>query len=81
MTSYLNPKNLHTDNGGVFRNKVIKIYFFNNDHIDWSPYNPQHQGAVEAFNTTIQDFLISAKDHQGEIFCWADSINVYITIT
>ena len=37
----------------------------NIDHITGGPYNPQHQGAVEVFNKTIQDFLISTKDHQG----------------
>ena len=31
-----------------------------------APYNPQHQGAVEAFNRTVQDFLTMAKDHQRE---------------
>ena len=36
----------------------------NIDHITGVPYNPQHQGTVEEFNKTIQDFLISAKDHQ-----------------
>ena len=29
----------------------------NIDHITGGPYNPQHQGAVEVFNKTIQDFF------------------------
>ena len=40
----------------------------NIDNIIGGAYNPQHQGAVEVFNKTIQDFLISAKGHQGTIF-------------
>ena len=50
----------------------------NIDHITGGLYNPQHQGAVEAFNRTIQDFLISAKDHQGKKFCLVDSINDFL---
>ena len=50
---------MHTDNGGEFRNKVIENCLKENniDHIAWGPNNPQHQGAVEAFNKTIQDFF------------------------
>ena len=40
----------------------------NIDHITGGPYNQQHQGAVEVFNKTIQDFLISTKNHQGNFF-------------
>ena len=40
----------------------------NIDHIIGGHYNPQHQRSIEAFNKTIQDFMISAKDHQGEFF-------------
>ena len=47
----------------------------NIEHITGDPYNPQHQGSVEAFNKTIQDFFISDKDHQWENFCFVDSIN------
>ena len=31
-----------------------------------TPYNPQHQGDVEAFNQTVKDFLTMIKDHQKE---------------
>ena len=59
MTSYLKPKILHTDNDGEFKNKVMENYLKENniDHITGCPYNPQHQGAVEVFNKTIQDFF------------------------
>ena len=40
----------------------------NIDLITGGTFNPQHQEAVETFNRTIQDFLISAKDHQGKNF-------------
>ena len=38
----------------------MKKYFKENntDHIIRGPYNPQHQGIAEAFNKTIQKFLI-----------------------
>ena len=53
---------LHTDNGGEFKNKVIENYLKENniDHITGGPYNSQHQEAVEGFNKTIQDYLISS---------------------
>ena len=40
----------------------------NIDHITGGSYNPQHQGAVEVFNKTIQYFLLSTKNHQRELF-------------
>ena len=51
----------------------MEIYLKENniDHIIKGPYNSQHQGSVEAFNKTIKDFLISAKDHQEKcLFSW-----------
>ena len=77
MASYLKPKILDTDNGGEFWNKMMENYLKENniDHITGGLYNPQHQGAVEAFNKTIRDFFISAKDHQGRIFCLVHYIN------
>ena len=46
-----------------------------------TPYNPQHQGAVEAFNRTVQDFLTMAKDHQREKYnideCLSDFLIYY----
>ena len=47
----------------------------NIDHITGGPYNTQHKGAVEAFNKTTQDFLISEKGSSRENICLVDSIN------
>ena len=38
------------------------------------PYNPQHQGAVEAFNQIVQDFLTLAKDQQMDSYNLEESI-------
>ena len=42
---------------------------------------PKHQGAVEAFNRTVQDFLTMAKDHQREKYnieeCLSDFLIYY----
>ena len=45
-------KSLETSDGNLF--KINNI-----DHITRGPYNPQHQGAVGAFNKTIKIFGIS----------------------
>ena len=42
------------------------------------PYNPQHQGSVEAFNRTVQNFLTSAKDHQKDRYNLEESINDFL---
>ena len=46
-----------------------------------TPYNPQHQGVVEAFNRTVQDFLTMVKDHQREKYnieeCLSDFLIYY----
>ena len=42
------------------------------------PYNPQHQGTVEAFNRTVQDFLTLARDHQGDSYNLDDSISDFL---
>ena len=42
------------------------------------PYNPQHQGAVEAFNRTVQDFLTLARDHQGDSYNLKDLITNFL---
>ena len=44
------------------------------DHIRGSPYHPQSQGAVEAFNKTIQNFLYLAKDMNEDNFDLEDSV-------
>ena len=61
---------MHTDNDEEYRDIMMENYLKENNinHINRGAYNPQHQGTVEVFNKTIQDFLISAKGHQGTIF-------------
>ena len=49
----------------------------NIDHITGGHYNPQHQGAVEVFNKTIQDFYIN-KGSPMETFCLVYSINDFL---
>ena len=46
----------------------------NIQHIFGTPYNPQHQGAIEAFNRTVQDFLTLAKVHQKYDYSLDNSI-------
>ena len=41
------------------------------------PYNPQHQGAVEAFNRIVQDFLTLAKNQQMDSYNLEDSITEF----
>ena len=85
MTSYLKPKILHTDNGGEFRDLVVTIYLKENNinHITRCLYNTQHQGVVEVFNKTIQDFFDissgSSRDNFVELILLM--ISVYITTT
>ena len=51
------------------------------DHIRGSPYHPQSQGAVEAFNKTIQNFLYLAKDMNEDNFDLEESVlTFYCTI-
>ena len=38
------------------------------------PYNPQHQGAVDAFSRTVQDFLTLVKDQQMDSYNLEDLI-------
>ena len=42
------------------------------------PYNLQHQGAVEAFNRTVQDLLTLARDHQGDRYNLEYSISDFL---
>ena len=70
------PESFHTDNGSEFVNETLKTYLEKSGihHIRGSPYHPQSQGAVEAFNRTVQNFLYLAKDMNGDNFELEDSI-------
>ena len=74
------PKILQSDNGGEFKNSILDQYLskINVRHIFGSPYHPQSQGSVEAYNRTIQDFLVSAKDAMGKKFDLKDAINEFL---
>ena len=67
---------LQTDNGTEFKNSITNQFWLerNIQHIFGTPYNPQHQGAVKAFNRTVQDFLTLAKDYQKNYYSLDDSI-------
>ena len=66
---------LQTNNGAEFKNKIISKFCFerNVQQIYGMSYNPQHQGAVEAFNQTVQDFLTLVKDQQKDSYNLEDS--------
>ena len=74
------PKILQSDNGGEFKNSLLEQYWskVNVRQIFGSPYHPQSQGSVEAFNRTIHDFLISAKDALGKKFNLKDAVNEFL---
>ena len=76
ITTHNTPMILQTDNGAEFKNKIISQFCSerNVQQIYGVPYNPQHQGAVEAFNRTVQDFLTLAKDQQMDSYNLEDSI-------
>ena len=70
------PESLQTDNGSEFVNEELKMYLSKHriHHIRGSPYHPQIQGAVEAFNRTVQNYLYLAKDMKEDEFILEDSI-------
>ena len=69
-------ESLQTDNGSEFVNDELKMYLSKNriHHIRGSPYHPQSQGAVEAFNRTVQNYLYLVKVMNGDEFILEDSI-------
>ena len=69
------PKILHTDNGAEFKNKLIKSYWEGKGifFVNGTPGHPQSQGAIEAFNKTVQNFIILA-DVQRDKFNLEHSI-------
>ena len=68
---------MQTDNGKEFVNDKLKSFLDKQSikHITGAPYHPQSQGAVEAFNRTIQKFLYLAKDMNKNSFCLEDSVH------
>ena len=63
FAQFMPPKILHTDNGAEFKNKLIKWYWEGKGiyFVNGTPGHPQSQGAIEAFNKTVQNFLILPK--------------------
>ena len=76
FAQFMPPKILHTDNGAEFKNKLIKSYWEGKgiNFVNGTPGHPQSQGAIEAFNKTVQNFLILAKDAQKDNFNLEHSI-------
>ena len=70
------PKILHTDNGAEFKNKLIKSYWEGKGiyFVNGTLGHPQSQGAIEAFNKIVQNFLILTKDSQKDKFNLEHSI-------
>ena len=52
-------KSIQTDNCSEFVNEELKMYLSKNriHHIRGSPYHPQSQGAIVAFNRTVQNIF------------------------
>ena len=76
IATHSKPKSLQTDNGTEFVKWKLKMYLSKNriHHIRDSPYHPQSQGAVEAFNRTVQNYLYLVKDVNEDQFILEDSI-------
>ena len=58
------PKLFHTDNGGEFRNELMKKICKEKciRQIHGAPYHSQSQGLVERFNRSVQDQLLVYKN-------------------
>ena len=71
---------LQTENGAEFKNKAMNQFYQENNiqQVYGVPYNPQHQGAGEAFNKTVQDFLTLARNHQGDSYYLEDLISDFL---
>ena len=74
------PEILQSDNGREFVNKILDAYLIsiNVRHILGSPYHPQSQGAIEAFNKTVQKYLSAAYDNaKQENLEWDLELNLF----
>ena len=80
VTTHNIPDWLQTDNGREFKKNILEKFCESKGiaRIYRVSYNPQHQGAVEAFNRTVQNFLTSAKDHQKDRYNLEESINDFL---
>ena len=60
------PKLFHTDNGGEFRNDLMKKICKEKNirQIHGAPYHSQSQGLVERFNRSVQDQLLIFKNNK-----------------
>ena len=76
FAQFMSPKILHTDNRAEFKYKLIKSYWegIGIYYVNGTPGHPQSQGAIEAFNKTVQNFLILAKDARKDKFNLEHSI-------
>ena len=59
------PEKLQSDNGKEFSNNLVKSYLekIEVDHIFVTHYHSQSQGAIEAFNSTVQRTLSFVYDN------------------
>ena len=74
------PELIESDNGKEFTNKTINAYLEGIDAklLYISLYHPQSQGAIEAFNKTVQKFLSVAYDNANdEKLDWDLEINLF----
>ena len=79
FAQFMPPKILHTYNGDEFKNKLINSYWEGKgiNFVNGTPGHPQSQGAIEAFNKTVQNFLILDKAAQKDKFNLEHSIAVF----
>ena len=74
------PEIIQSDNGKEFTNKILDEYLsgINVTHIYGSPNHPQSQGAIEAFNKTVQKALSAAYDNLiSEKVNWDLELNLF----
>ena len=74
------PELIQSDNGKEFTNKTLNAYLEGIDvkHLYGSPYHPQSQGAIEAFNKTVQKSLLAAYDNaKDEKLDWDLEMNLF----
>ena len=76
FTQFIPTQILHTDNETEFKNKLIKSYWEGKGiyFVNITPGHPQSQGAIEAFNKTVQNAHILAKAAQKDKFNLEHSI-------